>query len=557
MPIKKVVKKVAEAEKEHSAFKTSTKVISEKEIHDAFSKLSYDPVEVTLKIMEFGKILTGIPIYSYQEEAIFRIIYSIVSLEGATITMLWCRQSGKTEGVAFIIDTLSVIMPALAKIFPELSQYSTGIKIGLFAPQQEQVDTSYSRALVRLGSDNAQEILADPDINTSLKSTAKLHLTNGSYLTGQVANPRSKIESKTYDLIFIEECQDVDSFLIDKSIEPMATSTNGTICKIGTTGTQKNNFWVEIQNNIKYDRALKDMRFRKHFEFDYKRVVSDKRAQFKRDGKIFHLNYEKFVMSRKEKWGEQSDQFRLSYALIWAFDSGMFISDREWILMTNRKLGLKSAPEDEDYIVAGLDIAKDKASTVLTIGKVTPNEVEYKAPKKQVLCWLDLAGNDYEAQHEILLDAIVHWNIKVIFADNTGVGRPVVDRLVAACGDHLHIEPYTFSRPSKSDMWLNLQEDINNARLIVPANKTAQGTAEFSKFDEQMRNLQKFTEGGYLVCEKSPGFFDDYCDSLGLMCLAGNYILDSEDDEDEYEQESYDFNPFAPTENDLIKKSSW
>lgn len=204
--------------------------------------VSFDAHFITGKIMDFGKVLTGIPLYSYQEEIAYRIIYSVITFEGSVLTVLLSRQSGKSETMAFVIDTLTVLLPALAKIIPDLEQFSNGFRVGLFAPQSDQVVTTYSRAMTRLTSANAEMVLSDPDLLVSLESEVRLNLSNGSFLAGQVASKQSKIESKTYDLIIIEEAQDTDDFLVTKSIEPMLSATGGTLVKVGTTGITKNHF---------------------------------------------------------------------------------------------------------------------------------------------------------------------------------------------------------------------------------------------------------------------------------------------------------------------------
>ena len=151
--------------------------------------------------------------------------------------------------MAFVIDTLCVILPALASIIPDLEQFKTGFRVGLFAPQSDQVVTTYSRSMTRLRSANADMVLTDPDIDVWLESVARLELSNGSFLAGQVASKQSKIESKTYDLVIVEEAQDVDDLIVSKSIEPMLSSTAGTLIKVGTTGMTKNHFYYEIKHN--------------------------------------------------------------------------------------------------------------------------------------------------------------------------------------------------------------------------------------------------------------------------------------------------------------------
>ena len=517
-------------EEEGYVFPATGKSIDDIHTEDIAGKsISFDAHEITGKIIEFGKVLTGISLYKYQEDIAYGIIYSVITFSGDVKTVLLSRQSGKSEVMAFVIDTLTVLMPALANIIPEFEQFQTGFRIGLFAPQSDQVETTYSRALARINSANAEMVLDDPDIGVSLESAVRLQLSNGSFLAGQTASKQSKIESKTYDLVIVEEAQDVDDFIVSKSIEPMLSSTAGTLIKVGTTGMTKNHFYYEIQHNRNSDRKLKDPRVRNHFEYDYKKIIQDRKKQYDLDHKRFHLNYEADVLRKKARWGEDSQAFKLAYALIWDLESGMLITDKEYNKLLNRKLGYQD-PTERDLVVAGLDIAKSPASTVLTIGKVIPNEDPFERKKKQILAWVDLKGLDYEAQHRVIMDCIVDFNISIIFADYTGVGKPVVDRLSFACGEYVSVVPYTFTSQSKSDMWYNFINEIQTQSLIIPANKTVRESEEYKCFEEQIKNCQKYYNGSYLVCEKSEGFFDDYVDSTALMCLAGNDEPEIEDE---------------------------
>ena len=363
-------------------------------------------------------------------------------------------------------------------------------------------------------------VLEDPDIDTYLESNVRLKLSNGSYLAGQVASKQSKIESKTYDFVIVEEAQDVDDLIVSKSIEPMLSATGGTLVKVGTTGMFKNHFYYEIQHNRQLDRKVKDPRIRNHFEFNYKDIIIDRRKQFKKDGKRFHLNYEADVMRKKERWGEDSQAFKLAYALIWDLESGMLLTDKDYNRIINKKLGFQM-PGIKDRVVAGMDIGKSPAETVLTIAKVIENEGD-KRCHKQILAWVALGGLDYEAQHHVIMDCIVEFNITTLYADYTGVGKAVVDRLMYACGEYVDIVPYTFTPQSKSDMWFNFTSEIQTRHIVVPANKQVRATTEYMKFEEQMKNCQKYFNGAYMVCEKSDGYFDDFVDSCALMCMAAN-----------------------------------
>jgi hypothetical protein len=538
-------------------FETKGEKLDEKAVllmAEEAESLGFDPDFLTSKIIEFGLALTGIPLYDYQREAAYRIIYSIVTKEGETITLLFARQSGKTECLAFVADTLCVILPVLAKVIPSLGEFKSGFRIGLFAPQSDQVTTTYSRALSRLKSDNATLIMEDSDIKTGLVYDSRLVLSNGSYLAGQTASKTSKIESKTYDLIFIEEAQDTDDLMVSKSIEPMLTATSGTLVKIGTTGTRKCDFWYEIQRNIKRSTGKNSGKLRYHFEYNYKEIIKQKRRQYEADKNLFHLNYEKFIEKQIEKRGINSDSFKLAYALIWSLETGMFITDQEWNKIINKKKSFIRVVEDDWDIRAGLDIAKDNASSVVTIVKVYPYE-EFKPNKKEVINIIDLGGLDYEQQHEYFLDILVDYNVNTLYADYTGVGKPVVDRLTYACGDYVNIVPYIFTRPTKSEMWFNLRADIETGRLIIPASNSARDTPEYKNLESQIKGMIKWYDGGYLVANKGEDSdFDDYPDSLGLACLAGN-----SETPDTSKVEESDGNPFLNNSGilDSINKNSW
>lgn len=497
--------------------------------------VSFDAHHVTEKCIEFGVMLTGVPIYTYQYKIVYRIIYAILTLENTTITMLLSRQSGKSESLGFVINTLSVLLPALAQIFEDLDQFKNGIKIGLFAPQSDQVFTTYNRALSRLDSENAEMVLGDPDIGVELTKPTKYELSNGSFMMGQVASKQSKIESKTYDLVIIEEAQDVDSMLVQKSIEPMVSAVGGTIIKCGTTGISKNDFWTEIQYNKKRSQKVKDERLHYHLEFNYKAIFESKRAQFAKDGKRFHLLYERDVMAKEKKWGRDSQPFRLGFALEWDLDSGMLISDGMFRGVLNRKKGLGNF-DDSDLMVAGLDIGKDQASTIVTIGKVImspTDEYGEQEVRKEVVDWLELHKIDYETQFNEVVDFLLEYNVSAVTCDYTGVGKPFVDRLRANVGDIIHIIEYPFSTSSKSDMWLNLLSYFETKRLIVPANKATQQTDSFERFKEQALNMQKYFNGAYLCAEKSDGYNDDYIDSLGLMLLTDGFeMMEMSEEED-------------------------
>jgi len=502
----------------------------EQEVKQKAGGSSFDAVKLANVLVVLGQKMTGIALYDYQVEPTFRIIYSMLVKDGAEITILYPRQSGKSEVISIVSVVIAVIFPVLAKLFPkELGHFIRGVKMGLLAPQMDQVDTVYGRCVERLLSDPVRKFLEDPDIADQALSKARFKLKSGSTLTGQSAAKQSKVESKSYSLIFLDESQDLDTDKVRRSIIPMTASTFGTIVRTGTPGRNKGDFYYTINANKKHDSKLKSKQSKQtkqlHFQYDYKDVFKSKALQFKRDGLEFHTLYEKAVTRDMKSMGENSDAFRMAYKVEWLLEVGMFLTEEaleEFVL--NKQMGIQEIQKGE-FVVAGLDIASARAETVLTYGVVDTPAVDFgDRPAKIVKGWLTLKHTNYEEQFHILANELLEKKVRVLYADYTGVGRGLTDTLMYHLGDIIEIIPFMFTPSSKSDMWKVLDEDISNKKFIVPASKIARQEEDFKKFCEQMTNLQKYWRGSFMVCEKTQGYADDYCDSGALLNLAGNHL---------------------------------
>jgi hypothetical protein len=507
------------------------KIDVEKEVEKETSGSMYDPYKLATVLMNIGEKMLGVKLYEYQKEPTFRILYSMLEMDGAEITILYPRQSGKSEVVSFTVNIIGILFPVLAKVFPkQLGHFAAGVKMGAIAPQLDQVETVYERCMARLLSPTTQMFLNDPDVADKPLSTVNYKLKSGSFLKGQSGAKQSKIESKTYHIVFIDESQDMDTDKVRRSIIPMTASTFGTIIRTGTPGRYKGDFYYTIQNNRKHDRKLKSKRAKEtkrlHFEYDYLHVFKDKDRQYKLDGVKFHTLYRKSVERDIKSMGANSEAFRMAYKVEWLLDVGMFVTEeRMESNLYNNRIGFPKLNPKEDFVVAGLDIASARNETVLTFGKVDEPALDFgEKPRKTVCGWVTLAHTNYEEQFHMIAEALMENGVRVLYADYTGVGRALTDVLMYHLQDYIDIVPYTFSPSSKSDMWKMLDEDITNNKVIIPAIQSIRDTENFRKFDEQMSNLQKYWKGSFMVCEKGQGFSDDFCDSLALFNLAGNHL---------------------------------
>lgn len=432
------------------------------------------------------------------------------------------HNSGKTETVAVVLGGIGVILPILAKMpqFEDmLEQYRDGVLIGLFAPSNDQVHTLFSRLRDRIKSKNAKMFLNDPEIDTKIIRDGRgvLKLDNGTLIRMQSAAKQSQIESKTYHITVIDECQDVGKQKLRKSISPMLASTNGTMVQIGTPIGQKCVFYENIQRNKRRDAHTRGGN-KHHFRNDYKTVQK------------YNPRYKQYVKKEKQKMGEDSDEFRMSYKIEWILERGMFLTSTMKEEMLDKSH--KHQHASEKYCAAGVDVGKKNDSTVVTVLEVDwDNIVEDKMtkeikPAKRLLHWLELKGDDYESQYHEVLDFLGNYNIKCIYVDSTGVGTPIADRLKWGFEGQADIVPYDFTIPSKSDMWKNLQTELRRGRLIVPNHAKTRRLRPYKRFIQQMEDLIKDYKRQHLVCQHPEGdkyAHDDYPDSLGLACMAAHH----------------------------------
>ena len=221
------------------------KIDVEKESKKMKDKIGFKPMKLTEVLVTLGEQLYGVELYSYQKEPAYRIIYSVLVQDGAEIAMLFSRQSGKSEVIAFTSIVCGVFLPVLAKVFPkELGHFAKGVKMGLIAPQLDQVDTTYSRCLDRLWQEETLQFMEDPDIRDKPLSIRNFKLASGSFLKAQSGAKQSKIESKTYNVVFLDECVTADTKVVTKKGDKeIGSITRGTFVK----AYHKNSFvWDKV-----------------------------------------------------------------------------------------------------------------------------------------------------------------------------------------------------------------------------------------------------------------------------------------------------------------------
>lgn len=482
------------------------------EEEEQLDELSREFVNLLIeKIVQFMEMLVGHQLHPYQMPLARRVIESVIINDGEEVTALAARQSGKSETIANTVATLMVILPRLAKMYPDLlGKFGDGIWVGMFAPIQSQVETLYGRTVSRLTSPRALEVLGDPeidDIPTKTPGIVKnIKLKNsGSTLMMMTANPRAKIESKSFHLIIIDECQDADDFVVSKSIAPMGAYYNATLVKTGTPTTSKNNFYRAIQLNKR--RQTSRSAKQNHFQWDWKDVAK------------FNPNYEKFIKKEILRIGEDSDEFQLSYNCKWLLERGMFVTSS---IMDN--LGDTSQELVKSWhrspVVVGIDPARKMDSTVVTVVWVDwdrPDEFGYY--DHRVLNWLELQGDDWEEQYFQIVNFLENYDVLAIGIDANGVGDAVASRMKILM-PRAEVISVTSSPSEQSRRWKHLQALIQRQMVSWPAHAKTRRLRLWKKFHQQMSDAEvKYKGANFSVAAPDEAHaHDDFVDSLALAC---------------------------------------
>jgi hypothetical protein len=508
----------------------------------------------------------------YQRPFGERIIESVLSNDAGEIVAEWCRQSGKSSTVATVIPPLLIVTSELAKeeLFygTPIGRFKNGIKVGLFAPTNYQARNLY-RKMRQACKNNSSLGTFAASMGISLVSSSEIGLefSNGSFISVQSAAPTSKVESATFDLVIIDEAQDVETDMTQKSIIPMLADKNGTIVKIGTPKADISDcdFYDSIQ------RASGNTK--NYFRIDYHVVAKE------------HPKYGVFVESQKARMGEQSEHFQMSFAVMWPKERGMFVTDDCWEGRNEWEgRGIAGAfefqPEKRTGILAaGIDWAKELGDTIVTIGDIQLNTVskydDFVSFTLHIINMLVLHGDDYETQYESVIEFLSNYHVKTMHVDSTkgSVGDPLYDRLcVEPRLAHIDITGVPFVPAEKSRIYKRLQLDMQAGRFKIAGGYRSRASTAYLLAKQEFTKLtKKTTATNLLQVQKNPKdkkAKDDIPDSCCLCLDAAVASMDLEIDQSEdfiFTRPSSRSSVMTPSRdnrrsvilNDLRKKGNW
>lgn len=256
--------------------------------------------------------------YDYQLEFVPAFVRAILCGYMLDFTLLWSRQSGKTEAGLQTIITCMIFLPRFAKDpelverYPQLEKFKDGFRVGFVGPTQGQAGIPFERIREDIQvRGRYTSYLKEFGISILKNNNERFLLSNGSKMDALTAKPGSerKKEGQTYHLLWFEESQELSTYAIRDVFSPMLATTQGVKVFVGTTGERRGEFYNTILRN-------KEKAPGSHFEFNADRVMLDYPAY-----KIWH---DDFVS--KLPGGKANPIYRKVCMLEWILKFGALMS---------------------------------------------------------------------------------------------------------------------------------------------------------------------------------------------------------------------------------------
>lgn len=413
----------------------------------------------------------------------------VKKLQQVEIAIELSRQAGKTYAVGHTCEFILTFLPVM---------FGRPIRIGIFAAQIDQAKISYGimRNSLRKVKATLMEVSTEQELYIKEEENAKkLVMPDGSSAAVAPINLVSQIEGLTLDLIIIDEAQVAKDKIVKHSIWPMGKVTNAPRVYIGKAGTQINHFYRLSQRNDTIKVYFDD-------------VVKQRKEIYDITQDPVHLIYEQSVRSDIAEQGIDADEIQREYFGKWQIGTGQFTTQEELDrLYEERNL---SMPYKKNPCYIGIDTAKHPDSTVVTV-------ITVEDGNKRVINWLELRGENYQDQFDIMKDYLNNFNVVAIAIDSTGQGDFMPDMFEKNSNwrdENSGLYRIKFSAVSKDMMYKNLKQSIKELLTTLP-NRDKKYR---ERFRQQMLDLQQEWKGQLLSVKHpdDPNAHDDFPDSWAL-----------------------------------------
>lgn len=435
----------------------------------------------------------GVDLYGYQI-IISRAVLRSLFIEPKDIYIKISRQSGKTETVTLLVRFL-IIFYRLVSGHPLMAAFAS--------PKGEQAKTDLDRVKLSVQQLRERWQVEDREFNAHTVRAYRNDQLHAEIFKFSLS-PTTSNESKTLNLLILEEAHNADDKKRSNELDPMLASTGGITIQLGVGCTRICDFAKGCKGELPGEAIVVPV----------DQVIADRRKKFEETGDPRHLAYEKAFERELRKKGRENPEIRLNYYLEDIVEQGNFIS-RERLLSHGRQW-LPCA----DKFFLGLDWARESDSTWATL----TNDVN------DVVTWFKYPHSRYEEQIELLMLDLKRMGvvnkIMVVKGDATGLGDFPMEYLATHTVLPVDDESkFKFTLQSKDQLYQNFQaalfrEPDDEMSFSYPLQHPL--TAEFE--DQMTRLIREYKgDGQYLSVHHpdEPDARDDAPDSTALSLMAG------------------------------------
>lgn len=461
----------------------------------------------------------GYDLYDYQLRIASACLESLfVTKKDVAIAI--SRQSGKTESITLIIRFLLIFHKLLT---------GAPLMCGLASPKGEQAKTSLDRIKLSVAKMRDRWQVEDREFNAATVRAFRFDTLHGEIFRFSLA-PTTSNESKTLNLLIVDEAHLTDDAKRSNELDPMLSSTGGVTFFIGVGCTRMCDFYRAKNGQTAGCVAI---------VVPVDQVIRDRRKKYEETGDPKHLEYEKAFEREVRKKGPNNPELRRNYFLEDQVEAGNFISRERFLSCgrrgenRNRKGGLVIPCSDltlsldwgrvSDWTWAGLTNRKFDLIDMWKIDRMRYEQqieqllTELKATRTLWRVKPDGTEEAYEGSYFPL--------INTVRGDSTGMGdfpmEYLQDHSGLPAGEDSLVK---FTPESKNEMFTLFdaalfREENDPQRYSYPAEHALAG-----EFEEQMTILlREYKTDRELLsphAPEEPGAHDDAPCMAALGCLG-------------------------------------
>ncbi len=396
---------------------------------------------------------------------------------------------------------------------------------GIASPKGEQAKTDTDRIKKSLTELRDSWQVEDREFNAYTIRAYRFDKLSAEIFTFSLA-PSTNNESKTLNLLVVEEAHKTDDQKRSDQLDPMLASTGGVRWMIGVGCTRVCDFKKGCDGELPHSKPI---------VCNVDRVIADRRKKFEETGNPKHLEYEKAFQKLLRQFGRENPEIKRNFYLEDTIEAGNFVS-RERLLSCGRPM---SKPIRMDRLGLGIDWARRSDNTwaflsneyndVADMLKVP--HVPYEQQCEMIDAWLKEKRKCQVLKEDgsVIEEEFTYLErILAVRGDSTGgAGDAPMEMLAAKTALPIDEEShFVFTTQSKNTLYLHFEAALfrdpeDELRFSYPADYPLAG-----EFEEQTIALEReyVKEGEYLSVHHpdKPDARDDAPDGCGLSLVAAS-----------------------------------